>query len=79
MNQDFRAIYKNTGLLPRTLSEANKDATWSSPLTHHFDKESDLQQALEFAGGMIVGAIYIALAACVAVGILMFFGVVVIN
>lgn len=77
MNQDFKAIYKNTGLLPRTLSEANKDATWSSPLTHHYD--SDWQDAMNFFGNMIVGFIYMSLAVAVAVGILMFFGVVVIN
>jgi len=76
---NYESVYKNTGTVPRTLDQAYKTATYASPLTHHYNKESDLQQALEFVGGMLVGAIYISLSACVAVGILMFFGVVVIN
>lgn len=74
---NYESVYKNTGTVPRTLDQAYKNAEYATPIYRHVD--NDLRDALEFVGGMLVGAIYIALSACVAVGILMFFGVVVIN
>lgn len=74
---NYESIYKNTGTTPRTLNQAYKNAEYATPIYRHVN--NDLRDALEFVGGMIVGVVYIALGASIAVGILMFFGVVVIN
>jgi hypothetical protein len=74
---NYKQVYKNLGLVPRTLDEATRNATYASPITHPVNDE--LQDALDFFSGFLIGAIYIGFGASVAVGILMFFGVVVIK
>ena len=77
MNNDYKQVYKNSGTVARTTDQAYKNAEYATPIYRHVNH--DLQDALNFFGNMIVGFIYMSLAVAVAVGILMFFGIVVIN
>lgn len=72
---DYKQVYRNTGLLPRTLDEAYKTPEYATTIQRPTNDE--LRDALDFFGGLLIGAVYIGLGAGVAVGILMFFGVVV--
>lgn len=74
---NYESIYKNTGTTPRTLDQAYKNAEYATPVYRHVN--NDLRDALEFVGGMLIGAIYMSLGVAIGIGILMFFGVVVIN
>lgn len=74
---NYKAIYRNTGLLPRSINEAERNATYATAIQRPSNDE--LRDALDFFGGLLVSVVYIGLGAGVAVGALMFFGVVVIK
>ena len=74
---DYKAVYKNTGLTPRSLNEAYKNAEYATPIYRQVNTE--VRDALEFMGGLLVGLTYIGLGSSIAVAILVFFGVVVIK
>ena len=74
---DYKSIYKNSGTTPRTTDQAYKNAEYATPIYRHVNH--DLRDALNFFGNMIVGVIYMSLGVAVGVGILMFFGIVVIK
>lgn len=74
---NYEAIYKNTGLVPRTMNEAYKNAEYATPVYRHVNHE--LRDALDFVGGLLVSVTYMALGTALGVAILMFFGVVVIK
>lgn len=39
MNNDYKAVYKNTGMTPRSLNEAYKNAEYATPIYRHVDRE----------------------------------------
>jgi hypothetical protein len=51
MQNDYQAVYKNTGLLPRTLDEAERNATYASPIMKF---ESDNAKAMDIMGWYLV-------------------------
>ncbi len=57
MNNDH-TIYKNVSKLPRTLSEANKDADYATPI---WRCETDLEKGIKFFVEMLVGMLVVAL------------------
>lgn len=74
---NYESIYKNTGTTPRTMNQAYKNAEYATPIYRHVNHE--VRDAINFFGNMLVGAIYMALGVAIGIGILMFFGVVVIK
>lgn len=36
---DYRAVYKNTGMTPRSLNDAYKNADYATPIYRHVDTE----------------------------------------
>lgn len=55
---NYRQVYKNLGTAPRTLSEANKDADYATPL---WRCENDMDKGFKFLGEAFAGFVFIAL------------------
>lgn len=54
---NYRAVYKNTGLTPRTLQEAYRDGEYGYSI--HLFKD-DASQAFKFLGEALMGFLYVA-------------------
>lgn len=74
MNQDYKQILKNVSPLARTLSEANKDADYATPIWRCESVNNSAMRTL----GFIVGMGAMLLLACIfAVAFLTWVGIVV--
>lgn len=62
---DYKQVQKNTGLVPRTLSEANKDADYATAL---WVCETENESALKFFADMFVGLVFTGLVVGVLLG-----------
>lgn len=56
MNQ-YEAVYKNTGTVPRTMGQAYKNAEYATPI---YRQKSEWQEAVEFISDALVGFTYVA-------------------
>jgi hypothetical protein len=54
--QQYESVYKNTGTTPRTLSQANKDVDYATPI--HMAR-TELDDAKEFFIGLVVFALFV--------------------
>ena len=54
--QQYESVYKNTGTTPRTLSQANKDADYATPLNI---PRTELDDAKDFFIGLVVSALFV--------------------
>lgn len=70
---DYRAIQKNTGLVPRTLSEANKDADYATPI---WRCETENENGFKFLGDALIGFFYVWVAVGAGYALLYWLGVV---
>jgi hypothetical protein len=55
--QEYKSVQKNVGTTPRTLSEANKDANYATPI---WRCENDNDKASKFVVDMVVGMLVVA-------------------
>ena len=56
-NNNYQAVYKNTGMTPRTMAQAYKNADYATPI---YRQKSDLHEAWEFISDAVVGFVYVA-------------------
>ena len=70
MNYPSKELIKNITPLPRSLSEANRDAQYCSAIQTF---KSDTKLTLDFIGNALIGALWVlvAIAAVVGVGVLL--------
>ena len=54
--QQYESVYKNTGATPRTLSEANKDADYATPI---YRMRTELDDAKDFFIGLVIFALFV--------------------
>jgi hypothetical protein len=67
MKPDYKQIYKNSGMLPRTLSEANRDADYATPL---WRCETDTESGWRFLLESLIGLGLVALGGMFVAGLL---------
>lgn len=56
-NNNYQAVYKNTGTVPRTMGQAYKNAEYATPI---YKQKSELREAIEFISDAVVGFFYVA-------------------
>ena len=60
--QQYKSVQKNVGTTPRTLSEANKDANYATPIWRcETQNENGFKFFIEMLVGMLVVAVPMAL------------------
>jgi hypothetical protein len=60
--QQYKSVQKNVGTTPRTLSEANKDANYATPIWRcETQNENGFKFFIEMVVGMLVVAVPMAL------------------
>ena len=65
--KNYESVYKNTGMTPRTMAQAYKNADYATPI---YRQKSELQDALEFISEAVVGFIYVALVSALVYAVL---------
>jgi nitrate reductase NapE component len=54
--RQYESVYKNTGATPRTLSQANKDADYATPI---YRTRTELDDAKDFFIGLLLFALFV--------------------
>lgn len=64
---NYKQVYRNLGMTPRTLSEANKDADYATPI---WRCESDMESGWQFLKESLIGLVLVALGMVGLMGLL---------